>query len=235
MAIKFFSQTFLCLSFFFFLACGRGGNGGGSSQRTSSEEQQEYSKQLYRAVLKPMNVEASGRTSGVVIVRIEHDEFVVDQTVTEASNGVRHYQAIMSGSSCEAQDENQDGYVDLPEGMKAFGRWLIPLDSNLGSQLEGMDYGPIANAENAYIYRRTASFVKLLSDLTAQDPDEDDDLVKISGEINLRLRKRVVVVFGSDRSLPETVLGSSTYSASEGIPIACGALEPINDEILPIE
>ncbi len=232
MAIKFFSQAVLSLALLSLLACGGGkSSGGGSGQEKSGQQEARSSKQLFRAVLKPMNPTMSGETSGVVLFRIENDDLVVEETVINAPTDVRHFQAVMAGKSCAAIDDNQDGYIDIVEGMKVFSQRLIPLDSNLDSQIEGMDFGPIANEANAFVYRRSTSLSKLLSDLTATDPNDEDDLVKIGQEKNLKLASRVVVIFGTNRAVPDTVQGNITYSPSEGLPIACGELESFKEEL----
>ena len=229
------SGLFLFVSLLGLVSCGGSGGGSGSSASNPVRQKEEDKIKHYQAVLKPLNPETTSQTAGVVMIRVDGDEFEVQQTVTEAPGGVRHFQAIMSGKSCAAIDENADGYIDLAEGSKVFGKRLVPLDSNLDSQLEGIDFGPIANEANAYIYNRHTSVSKLLSDLTALDPDEQDDLMKLNSDKDLTLSKRIVVIMGTNRDLPETVSGNGTYSAAEGLPIACGELAPMKNEDVVIE
>jgi hypothetical protein len=228
MATRNVSAIVLCLSFITFVSCGGSKSGHQSNSNKSQDAEQIGS--LYRAVLKPLNPNSAGTTSGVVLLRINGDEFVVEETVANAPGGIKHYQAIMSGSTCPTLDENGDGYIDLKEGTKTFGNRLIPLDSNLDSQFAGIDFGPIANETNAYVYRRSTSLSLMLSDLRIEDPNGEDDLVKLQDKENINFSNRVIVVMGMNRSLPATVEGDDTFTPSEGLPIACGKLTAINSE-----
>lgn len=207
-----------------------GGQSGGRKNNQSSKNSfrpQLIDHKKFKAILRPISGSMYSAASGVVNVNIEDDEFVVEQSVEQAQSGVRHFQAIMTGSSCEGVDENLDGYIDLFEGSKTFGSRLIPLDSDLGSQLDGQNFGPIANEDETYVYKRRTSLSRLLSDLTAADPNFDDDLIKLNSPQDLYLHRRVVLVLGTSSELPETVAGLGIFSAQEGYPIACGELVPV--------
>lgn len=234
MASRKLSGFILSLSLVSLVSCGGGSSSSKSSSSRSPVEAEENTNKLYRAILKPVNPNMAS-TGGVVVVRVDGDDFKVEQTVTDAPSGIRHFQAIMAGSSCAAVDENGDGYIDIVEGQNTFGKRLIPLDSNLDSQMEGSNFGPIANEANAYIYQKSTSLAKMISDLISVDPDDEDDLVKLPNDKSLALSSRVVVVMGVNRSLPSTVSGNGTYEAAEGFPIACGELVAIENENPEIE
>lgn len=206
-------------------ACGRSGNDTNKSNEFSAhDEQREFEpgdEGIYQAVLTPVNSSVAGTVSGSVEVRVEANEVIVQSVVSGAPAGVKHLQNIMSSTSCpdEGADLNQDGLVDFYETLKVSGMIYIPLDSDLSTQIDGMSYGPIANNQGNYLYKRSTSFANLLSDLTAPDPDPTDSIIKLPPGENLKLDGRVVLIHG---------IGNDPSDAT--YPIACGKLIRIRNE-----
>lgn len=217
------------------VSCGSDSSGGsGKSSSSSRSEEQLGDEGIYRAVLKPVNESLSGQTNGTVEVRIKGDEVQVLSNITASPAGVKHLQNIMNSTSCPtaAVDANSDSLIDVTEAMKAAGQILIPLDSDLSSQLDGMSYGPISNGSGNYVYKRSTTLSSLLSDLNALDPDPSDAIVKIPAGQDLHLAGRVVLIHGvrSSSELPASVVTFGEHSAEASLPIACGVLVRVKDE-----
>ena len=211
-------------------ACGGSGGSGSNSNKTETTRilQRQEDIGLYQAILAPLNSSVAGETVGNVQVEVVGDDFAVEVRVKGAPAGVKHIQSIMTGTSCPdlSQDVNGDGLIDIMEGMKSFGKVLIPLDSNLSEQIAGSDFGPIANSAGAYVYRRSTSLTTLLADLRAADPDTQDHIVKLPFGSDLNLSGRIVVVHGvsTDSALTDSVATIGDMSPAQSLPIACGKL-----------
>lgn len=183
---------------------------------------------IYRAYLRPFN---GHETKGTVTVRMEHDEFVVREAISNSPANVMHFQYIVSGK-CPTMDSdlNADGFVDMSEAMSSLGKILIPLDSNLDSQLAGSDFGPIANPAGAIVYNRRGSVSKMLADLYEIDPSSEDHLGKLEPEEKLILKGKSVVILGTKMNLPETVVPFAGMDQQASLPIACGEFSRAESE-----
>ena len=220
------STIFLGTCFFTLASCG---GGGGSNASSSRQEQQLDDQGIYRAVLKPLNSSVAGNTTGTVEIRINGDDVVVESNVVGAPAGVKHLQNITTAASCPTVDTNGDTFIDIAEAQ---GQILIPLDSDLSEQLDGMDFGPIANGSGSYVYRRSTTLSLMLADLRAFDPDPLDPVVKISAEQDINLSGRVLIVHGveSNTNLPDSVATKGSLTKELALPIACGQLVRITSE-----
>lgn len=188
---------------------------------------------IYRAYLQPLNGHA---TKGTVTVRLEKDEFVVREEVAGAPENIMHFQYITSGSCPKSeQDVNGDGFIDMNESLVSLGKILIPLDSKLDSQIEGSDYGPIANPAGAIVYNRRGSVSKMLSDLYAVDPSDDDHLGKLLPDEKLILQGKAVIVLGTKMNLPESVSEFAGLERRASLPIACGEFVRSQTEVEEIQ
>lgn len=218
----------LMLILFSLLACGKDG----PKKFTPGLDQlalQDDREGIYRAYLRPLN---GHETKGTVTVRMEQDEFVVREAIANAPENIMHFQYVVSGKCPTlAADTNSDGYVDMPEAMTSLGTILIPLDSNLDSQLEGSDFGPIANPAGGIVYTRRGSVAKMLSDLYSTDPSLDDHLGKLSSDEKLILQGKSVVILGTKNSLPDTVSPFAGLSREASLPIACGEFGRADSEM----
>lgn len=221
------------------VSCGSDDSDSSRSTRLR-EEQQQDDQGIYRAVLSPLNSSVAGNVSGTIEIRIEGDDFVAISSGSGAAAGEKHLHNITLSSTCptQASDVNGDTYVDIVESFTRTGQILIPLDSDLSNQLDGITYGPIANASGNYYHRRSTTLTDLLNDLRSPDPDTQDSIVKLPEGQNLNLTNRVILVHGVKRSsnLPDTVATIGDLSAEQSLPIACGKLVRVTDEdTTPIE
>lgn len=190
------------------------------------EEQPQDDQGIYKAILRPINSEISGETSGTVEVRIEGDDVIVESSVQGAPAGVKHLQNIFVLSHCPdiQADTNKDNVIDFMEALPKTGPILIPLDSDLSEQMDGIEYGPIANTVGSYIYRRSSTLSRILAGLRSPDPDLHDSLVKLPEGKDLSLAGRVVMIHGvkSNSTLPESVKSVGYLTKEQSLPIACG-------------
>lgn len=238
---KLVSSILIGSCLFTLASCG-GGGGGGSSSPTVQEQQMD-DQGIYRAVLQPLNTAIAGNTTGTVEIKIVGDDVVVQSNVVGAPAGVKHLQNITTATSCPSTDTNGDTIIDITEALSNAGKILIPLDSDLSQQLDGMDFGPIANGSGSYVYKRSTTLSMMLADLRAFDPDPLDPVVKIAPEQDIKLAGRVLIVHGvnSRSNLPDTVATVGTLSREQALPIACGQLVRINSEemvepeIIPVD
>lgn len=237
-SFKEFISVFLPIAgLILFTACGKAANNKSPQALVSTDPQieddrvteQQPDEGIYRAILKPLNDNTTPGTKGTVEVRIAGDDFFVEARVSDAPVGVKHVQNIFSGSKCpdESSDLNQDGIIDISEALPFAGKILIPLDSDLSEQFDGIEYGPIANNAGNYIYRRGTTLSRVLAGLRSVDPDPRDLIIKLKPEEELNLSGRVVMVHGIKHTqpLPKEISGYGPFTAEQSLPIACGVLE----------
>lgn len=221
-------RSILIISFSAFIAsCGKEHTGPKAFSRMIQEQRQE-TQGVYVANFESLNSHLAGRTSGQMTIKILNDEFVVEQKVIGSPANTKHIQLVHVGTMCpdSSADINSDGVIDAVEVMNISGKGLIPLDSDLNSQDDGRDFGPISNNLGNFNYKETASLTRLITDLRQDDPDLKDEISKISKMDDLNLVGRVVIVYGikSSTEIPSTVLPSMGLTPEESLPIACGKL-----------
>ncbi len=203
-----------------------------SATKVSHHEQEASDLQIvevegsYLASLNPLNEKNIGQTKGSVEILIFNDDFTAKVIVGGSPRNVRHLQNIMLGKKCptESDDLNQDGFIDFREALRVTGEKLIPLDSNLSDQLEGLSFGPVANSSGDYFYKRSAEMSQLIADLVSPDPDPTDFITKLGIGLPLNLDGRVILIHGAsdEDTLPPTVSSTVEESAESLLPIACG-------------
>jgi hypothetical protein len=214
--------------------------GCGETQDRTGRQQQQVLAGTYVARLTPLNTSVAGRATGLMTITITEKEFIVEQNVTGAPAGTRHLQSIHTGGSCPdaTADRNGDGVIDAQEGMQAYGRILVPLDSDLNSQIDGADFGPLSSRNGSFTYSRRASLENMIADLRDEDHDPEDAVVKLERNESLNLAGRTVVIYGipAGRALPPTAASLGALTPHESLPIACGVImrtgeEDVTDEV----
>lgn len=218
-----------CLGLFLLTACGKSDS---SSSATAQEREEERkirpSGDIYRAVLTPLNTHLSGSPSGIVEVRILNGKIIIESAMTNTPEGVIHLQAIHERGKCPelSHDLNQDGIIDIEEVLVPSGKMLIPLDDDLNTQNAGITFGPTSNEWGSYVYQRSTSQERLLSDLYSGDTPLHDYLVKLSTDEQLNLINRSVVIYGVAASeATSSLLTINGHTPEESLPIACGKFE----------
>ncbi len=170
--------------------------------------------------------------SGGFKIFFDLSEFKIFGEIKNLKPGIKHLQAIHVNGECpnELDDLNQDGLVDFSEGFLKFGPQLIPLDGNLSTQIEGIDYGPISDEEGKYFYQKSVDSQLLEEDLIAEDDNNFDDIVKLELGDELNLQGRVVVIYNylNEFLLESNKTFHSFTNDKKIIPIACGMIKKID-------
>lgn len=209
-------------------SCGKDKDNKELTQFVTHEAQEQNDQGIYNAVIMPLNTSVAGHASGSFEIKIDGDDFVVESYVYGVAPGVKHFQNIMTTSACpnESADRNKDGIIDIVEAMNVTGQVLLPLDSDLNSQLSGMSFGPIANSDGQYYYKRSTTLSNILSDLYDLDPDPTDIYHKLMPGQNLFLNNRVILIHGvkSTTHLPSTVATVGELSPEQMLPVACAKI-----------
>ncbi len=235
---EFFSIALPLSGLILFTACGKAANDKSPRMMVSTDPQtgevdqttmeQQPDEGIYKAVFKPLNSALSGETTGTIEVRIEGDDFFVESRVAGSPIAVKHLQNIFSASKCpdETSDINQDGIIDIQEAISHTGKILLPLDSDLSEQLDGIEYGPISNNAGNFVYRRSTTLSRVLAGLRSVDPDPRDSIIKLNPHEELNLSGRVVMVHGIKHTTPlaTEIAGYGPFTAEQSLPIACGIL-----------
>lgn len=229
------SSLFLSICLVALVSCGADSGNKGAAGINQLELQNDPDG-IYRAVLSPLNTQVADETKGIVTVRMFGDELVVHGAISGAPVGIRHFQYLTDGSRCPDQsaDINGDGFIDSVEGESFYGKGLIPLDSNLETQIDGSDFGPIANPAGVIIYKESVSLSKLLADLMEPDPNEKDHLQKLVPGRKLFLTGKKIIIQGVEGALPASVASNSERTNAETLPIACGELVRVTGEEGPV-
>src|SRR5262245_36725640 len=83
----------------------------------------------FSAALTPQNAQL-GNVTGTATIEIAGDQMRVTVNATGLDNSL-HLQLVGSNTSCPtiADDTNQDGFVDIQEGLVATGAFLLALDT----------------------------------------------------------------------------------------------------------
>lgn len=191
-----------------------GGGGGKSTSSRGPAVQEQTAEGSYRAILRPYNNSLSGfLPTGMAEIKIAGDTVSV-KTFLDDDARVSHLQSIHTGTRCPdiSDDKNGDGIVDIRESYAVTGNVLIPLDSDINTEAEGMGIYPTGGG---YTYTEQASLSKLESD------------VKARVNQNLNLGGRVVLIHGVEAGtkMPETVAVKEGMTKQLSVPIVCGILQ----------
>jgi hypothetical protein len=190
---------------------------------TIDDDGDEYTASLSAINTVTVPVDADGDatfeiTDGTFSVQVEADGF---------AESITHAQHVHAAAECPppSADTNGDGYIDVVEGVPFYGGILIPLDGDLSEQAAGAAGYPEADGDGDYDYTASTSFSTMLDNLTADDPNPDDPIVKLDGS-DLNLDGRTIVVHGvdPDTDLPETVQTVAGLSPQASLPVACGSI-----------
>lgn len=156
----------------------------------------------------------------------DEDDFVVDIDVEGTVPDALHPQHIHAAARCptSADDANGDGYVDVVEGVAAYGFILGSLDDNLTAY--AANTFPTADADGDVEYDADVSFDAFVTALRGTDMDESDPFVRLGADEALDLESRTYVIHGvsMDTELPETVQSIGGLPAQVTLPVGCAEL-----------
>ncbi|HSL68887.1 MAG TPA: hypothetical protein VK864_01530 [Longimicrobiales bacterium] len=170
----------------------------------------------FTASLAPLNSTTRPLTGSASIdiitdaLRATVDATGLDQT--------RQMQFVATGSRCPtaSDDTNADGFVDVVEGMAAYGEFLLALDETLTVQEDNTISFPTGPS---YIYVEAARYSDIENSL--RDPNITPNLAP-AGDFDPQ--GRPVVILGTTEDLPGTVATLPGFTAKETLPVACGVL-----------
>ncbi len=181
---------------------------------------------LYMAKFFTMNPGVNGTIPGSATLQRQDDKFYAYIRIFGGAPNAWHQQNVHVGTRCPnaGDDLNGDGYIDIEEGNIVWGKVLLPLDSNIGSQSAGKNIFPIADASGTYFYERVTNFDRMFEDLKTVDKNLDDNIAKLSPDQGLDFEGKVVVVHGTADTVvyPDTVATTERFKAHQTLPIACG-------------
>lgn len=186
---------------------------------------------LYMAKFFTINPGANGTLPGSATIQRQGDELLAYVRLFGGGPGALHRQGIYDGRRCPnaGDDLNGDGFIDMEEGARVWGKLLIPLDANLNSQSAGKNIYPVGDATGTYFYERSASFERLFKDLKSEDKDLADDIHKLSPDEGLAIEGRVVVIQGSADTVafPPTFATVGRLNQAQSAPIVCGVFKKV--------
>lgn len=212
------------------VSCGGGGGGGGGNTQTKTAQPLETELGgTYQAIFTPLNKTVSGHLNGSLTIVREKDDVVIDVRFSNGPVASIHSQNIHIGDRCptDADDLNQDGYIDAEETANVVKEVLIPLDDDITSQRMGLGTFPVSDDFGYYFWSRATPFEKLMTDLREEDINPTDEYAKLDSNKSLTMIGKVVVIRGVPEStpLPETVMGKGRLSPRQGIPVACAVIK----------
>jgi hypothetical protein len=203
------------------ISCGKGFN-------SDKPQLEELEPGRFHVNLRPLNSKL-GRYIGWVSITISDNQFWVRAKVVGPKTGSMHAQYLHANAVCPSMkdDTNGDGYLDFTEAYAVSGPILIPLDSNLNSQMKGLNIFPKMRQSSFYYYSEACNTSVMMEDLRQRDTYSADMMIKLKNGEELALKRRVVMVYGTSeyRPLPSTVNSFEGYPSQASIPIACGIIE----------
>ena len=184
--------------------------------------------EMYRADLVALNPDIGpGPVDGKAQIFVNGDTIRVHLNARNTAAGITHAMHIHAADRCPdaSDDANNDGVVDVIEGLPKYGPILVPLDSDLWSQAAGTF--PMATNGGTLHYHESADLNAMLDDLHAVDPNTGDAVIKLAPGEALNLAGRHIVVHGVAAStpLPSTTASLGTAPPQATLPVACGEIE----------
>lgn len=217
------SNFLLCATLLSAVACGNNNNSKSSPVSQNLLLSQEGH---YQATLSPINAHLAGDVAGAALVKVKGDTLTVEVKVNGSPAQISHRQSIHVADSCPAlsSDINKDGVIDGVEGQKRYGPAIIPLDSDLRTQIEKDIRFPTSDFSGNYFYRQQVNISEMMKDLTAKDFDTSDNITKLKSGLGLAGRQVVIYGVADDIIMPSSVSAPKGQTKSASLPIACGTL-----------
>jgi hypothetical protein len=187
----------------------------------------------YEADFITLNTNINGFiTTKADIVKV-NDHFQVAVKLLRGPPKVWHKQDIRIGVRCptEKDDTNKDGFIDIVEGDRVWGKVVLPLDDDLEGQDAGEGSYPISDDEGSYEYKRFAGFDLLFNDLKGTS-DPSAPIMKLTENMGLGIEGNVIVILGTDPSipLPASVATLADLDRPKSFPLVCGLIRKVSDQ-----
>jgi len=216
------SKLILCATLLSAVACGNNSSTSAPSSQSMLLSQAGH----YQATLSPINAHLAGDVTGSALVKVKGDNLTVEVKVNGSPAQITHGQSIHIADSCPtlSSDINKDGVIDAVEGMRKYGPVIIPLDSDIRTQIEKDIRFPKTDFSGNYFYRQNASINEMMKDLTSKDINTSDNLVKLKSSLGLAGRQVVIYGVAEDMAIPDSVAAFKGQTKSASLPIACGTL-----------
>ena len=228
-------KTLFLFSLCFVVSCGKSSNNDRSTSPSDVTQNETIRADgsnvtgIYATPLVPLNKNIHMKRLGTAALQRDGDTFSAFVKIKSGQRGTKFKQAIYTGRRCPTikDDLNKDAYVDIQEAMIAIGKIVIPLDSDLDSQMGGIDNYPITDATaGAYFYKTTASFARMFADLKTPDQNETDNIIKLGPDDGLTFPGRIIFIQGINEKVfvPPTVATLPGEDVHKSLPVACGVL-----------
>lgn len=198
---------------------------GACDDETSNPMQPET--QRFSAVLQPMNETLVDPVGGQAVFSITGGTLEATVQASGAAADMLHPQHVHAAGRCPppSADTNGDGYIDVVEGLPFYGAILIPLDGDLSAQSAGSPGGfPTASSDGEIMYQQSTDLDAMITDLKAEDPNPDDPVIKLDGDLSLPTRTVVLHGVPPSTDLPESVKSVAGLPAHLTLPVACGSV-----------
>lgn len=183
----------------------------------SNSQNLSASADVYKVTFKSLNADAGYRTvKGNANLRINNDRLTVQVNANGLQPGMLHPQHIHAAGSCPSTsaDTNNDGFIDVVEGVPSYGGIFVPLDADLADLSFQTSFPNPSNKAGAITYKESVSVSELES---------------ATGEaLNLEGRHLVLHGVSPDADLPESVQSLGGLPANLTLPVACGEVVKVN-------
>jgi hypothetical protein len=181
----------------------------------------------FAAVLNPLNIQTGSNVTGTAAVEIAGDLMRVTVNATGLATGsTLHLQFIGSGTSCPtaANDTNGDGFIDIQEGLPAYGAFLLALDTTLTSRVVSDTSGFPTTSPIAYLERARLSAVE--ASMRGAPTSEFVANIPVNGDFNPAGLAVLVTGIGPIPT-PSTVATLPGFTVDQSLPVACGTLSSV--------
>jgi Cu/Zn superoxide dismutase len=177
----------------------------------------EHVQKNYYATLRTLNDHVPGnKTFGQAKLTISNGMLAVEIDVEGSPADIVHIQHIHEDDQCPtaAADTNNDGYIDVAEGLPSYGPIMLNLDGDLTSNESGQEGFPVADRTGSFFYSQSAHLNEIQANLGGA----------LQGPLDLTERTIVIHGVAQNTNLPQTVQSIGDLPNHVTLPIACGVI-----------
>ncbi|HXH30636.1 MAG TPA: hypothetical protein VNJ01_07470 [Bacteriovoracaceae bacterium] len=188
----------------------------------------------YKAVFETMNTKITFNNPGSATFQRKDDKLLVYFRLFGGKAFASHRQSVHLGTRCPGpqDDLNGDGYIDINEGNKVWGKIIVPVDSDVSTQIAGRTiHAASPDLSGSYWNEQEVDFQTFFDDLKDEDLYPNDNIQKLAADEPFTFENKVVVVqgVGKDTAVPETIGSTDRYAAYDTLPIACGIIKKADE------